>query len=1135
MKQRFSSLDVKVIAQELSHALCTLRLANIYDLSSRIFLLKLAKPDQRQSLIIDSGFRCHLTSFTRATAAAPSAFVARLRKFLRTRRVTAVSQVGTDRIIELQFSDGQYRLFLEFYAGGNVVLTDKDLMIISLLRMVSEEQEQLRVGLKYSLENRQNYNGIPALTSERISTGLQKHVDKVDGEITAHQKKSKRKPGDALRKALANSLSEFPPMLIDHALRVAAFDPNTPVADVLKDPSLREKLVEALGEAQRIVDSLASSPTCKGYIIAKPAKTASTAAQDSVLGTATGHNLIYEDFHPFRPQHFENNPEITMLEFDGFNKTVDEFFSSIESQKLESRLTEREENAKRKLETARLDHQKRLGGLQQVQELNIRKAQAIEANLQKVQEATAAINALISQGMDWQEIARLIEMEQERHNVVAEMIKLPLKLNENTATLLLSKSTYEDEDDYDGDETGSDVSDSDENLQASSKGPNIPKPAENCLAVDVDLALSPWSNARQYYEQKRFAVVKEQKTLQSSEKALKSTEKKIGADLKRGLKQEKEIMRPQRRAMWFEKFMYFISSEGYLVLGGKDAQQNEILYNRYLKKGDVYIHADLHGAASVIVKNKPGTSESPMPPSTLSQAGTLAVATSSAWDSKAVMSAWWVDAAQVSKIAPTGDFLPTGSFVIRGHKNFLPPAQLLLGFGIMFKVSEESKVRHFKHRIQDPVGLTPSEFATDAENEENDQDDADGMEVQAEGQHVEADDDENQELRHSQDANGAESNSGDDSEHNENSDTVRENPLQPTGGRHSALDPPHLANDVLARDLRTESNQETSSESSDEDNKSEQRGHTLCTENVFANDDQKRHLSTKERRVLRKGPLPSMTDPAEAAPTSMDSEGNANPAQSSNPSIQPDAKSLQPRIRGKHGKHQKLKTKYANQDEEDRALAMRLLGSAAAEEKATGDAAAKADKEKELAAQKERRRKQHALAAEKGKEAEELRQLSFEEGIEKLDDNELEELGDIDAFVGAPLPGDEILDALVVCGPWDAIGGRYKWRVKLQPGATKKGKAVREILGKWTGMVTDREKKKRPGSGEGNEVMLEEEKVRIREGELIKAIREPEIIGVVPVGKVRVVMGPGEAGNKGKGGGGAGKGKRGGKGSKKQR
>ena len=116
------------------------------------------------------------------------------------------------------------RLFLEFYAGGNIVLTDRDLGIISLFRIVAEEREQLRVGLKYSLENRQNYHGVPALTSERISAGLQKAVSKVDGEITA-PKKSKKRPGDALRKALANSLNEFPPMLIDRTYFRSAYFP----------------------------------------------------------------------------------------------------------------------------------------------------------------------------------------------------------------------------------------------------------------------------------------------------------------------------------------------------------------------------------------------------------------------------------------------------------------------------------------------------------------------------------------------------------------------------------------------------------------------------------------------------------------------------------------------------------------------------------------------------------------------------------------------------------------------------------------------------------------------------------------------------------------------------------------------
>ncbi len=105
-----------MIAHELNSSLVSLRLSNIYDLSSKIFLLKLAKPDDKKQVVIDTGFRCHLTDFARTTAAAPSGFVSRLRKLLKTRRVTRVSQIGTDRIIEFQFNEGQYRLYLEFFA-----------------------------------------------------------------------------------------------------------------------------------------------------------------------------------------------------------------------------------------------------------------------------------------------------------------------------------------------------------------------------------------------------------------------------------------------------------------------------------------------------------------------------------------------------------------------------------------------------------------------------------------------------------------------------------------------------------------------------------------------------------------------------------------------------------------------------------------------------------------------------------------------------------------------------------------------------------------------------------------------------------------------------------------------------------
>ena len=84
------------------------------------------------------------------------------------------------------------------------------------------------------------------------------------------------------------------------------------------------------------------------------------------------------------------------------------------------------------------------------------------------------------------------------------------------------------------------------------------------------------------------------------------------------------------QVMWFEKFDWFISSEDILVLAGRDAQQNELLVKKYLKRGDAYVHADLHGAASCVVKN-PSKTGDPIPATTLAQAGAMTTCRSAAW------------------------------------------------------------------------------------------------------------------------------------------------------------------------------------------------------------------------------------------------------------------------------------------------------------------------------------------------------------------------------------------------------------------------------------------------------------------------------------------------------------------------
>ncbi|KAI3392183.1 hypothetical protein diail_6101 [Diaporthe ilicicola] len=1104
MKQRFSSLDVKAITNELSQALVGLRLANIYDISSKKFLLKFAISGKKEQLIVDSGFRLHTTEFTRPTAAAPSAFTSRLRKFLKTRRCTSLSQIGTDRIIELQFSDGSYRLFLEFFASGNVILTDADLKILALLRTVheGEAQEPQRVGLTYTLENRQNYGGVPPLTKERVREALQKSVAKVEA-ADASKKKPKRKVGDELRRGLATTIEELPPIVVDHAFEATGFEPTTKPADVLESETLFDALFKSLEEARKIVDDITGSTNCKGYIIAKIREPKADESMQPQGDKPPG--LLYEDFQPFVPQKFGKDNTYTILTFDNYNKTVDEFFSSIEGQKLESRLNDKEAAAKRKLEAVREIQEQKVEGLKQAQILNMRKAGALEANVDRVQEAMDAVNGLIAQGMDWVTVGKLIEREQKRRNPVAQIIKIPLNLEQNLMTLLLAEEDEEEDIDKDSAYTSEDESDDEGDK---------PKKADTKLSIEINLGLSPYANAREYYDQRRTAAEKEQKTVGHSVMALKSAEKKIAEDLKKGLKQEKPVLHQLRRQSWFEKFIWFISSDGYLVLGGRDAMQNEMLYKKYLRKGDIYVHADMHGAASVIVKNNPATPDAPIPPSTLSQAGSMSVCSSNAWDSKAGMGAWWVNAEQVSKSAPAGEYLPSGSFMVRGNKNYLPPQPLILGFGFLFRISEESKGNHVKHRLLDAESL-PSENTQEVQNHEaelaeevadlqreaaqhgqDDKDDSDGG----------LDDNEESQRQNPLQMDGEDgSNSGDDLDDRTDDDDhidydvdhVKDNvdkisleepaelmmsgALAADGGEHE---------DPFANDVNGVKNNEGEGDPADEDNESE-----------TATD------------------LPTEASKASIATASKENNGLKQKSA--------------PAKRGKKNKQKKIAAKYKDQDEEDRAMHEELIGATKGREKAEAEAKAKAERLAAEEARRERRKIAQQKQQKKVAEHEEIRKLMLDEGIEMLDDSEEQASTPLDSLVGTALPGDEIVEVVPMCAPWAAMA-KCKYKVKIQPGATKKGKALKDILERWR---IEAGKK-----GTVDEHSRDSERMWPREVELIKTVKPEEANNVVPVGKLTVMM-SGGAGGKGGGGGGAkgakgggnqSKGGKGGKGGKKK-
>lgn len=1116
----------QVTAHELSQSLVGLRLANIYDISSKKLLLKFAVSGKKEQLLIDSGFRTHLTDFTRATASAPSAFTARLRKFLKTRRCTSITQIGTDRIIELQFSDGAYHLYLEFFAAGNVILTDADSKILAILRNVAqgEGQESQRIGLNYSLQNRQNYGGVPPLTRDRVRSALETSVKKAEAAEASSKKKQKRKPGDELRRGLATTLEEFPPIVVDHAFAVTGFEPASKPAEVLQDEALFESLFSALEEARNIVENVTSSATCKGYIIAKRRE---SKEQDAAAPQADKpQSLLYEDFQPFLPRRYEKDADYTVLTYDNFNKTIDEFFSSLEGQKLEGRLNEREEAAKRKLEAVKQIQEQKVEGLKQAQMLNLRKAGALEANVDRVSEAMDAVNGLISQGMDWVNIGKLIEREQKRKNPVAEIIHLPLNLEQNTITLLLAEEdaeeTYTDESDDTSSEEDSDAEDGD-------KGKSV----DARLAIEINLGLTPFANAREYYDQKKVAAVKAQKTVEHSATALKSAEKKIAQDLKKNLKGEKPALQLTRRQMWFEKFLWFISSDGYLVVGGRDAGTNEMLYKKHLRKGDVYVHADMHGASSVIIKNNPKTPDAPIPPSTLAQAGSLSVCSSNAWDSKAGMGAWWVHADQVSKSAPTGEYLPTGSFMVRGHKNILTPQPLVMGFGFMFKISEETKAHHVKHRLQE-ADDAQTENATRQAMDTSDAETGEEKDVLA-ANAIEHSLTSSEEHKDAQDLADHESDDGEFADQHDDAEAPRrQNPLQITTDLDEDEGNDHVQDDVEDVDSDTDHVKDDLRQLSIGESVEAMMSGALET-------DAGHEQGAAKNTVVDKA---AQAD-ANAGESEDDDSETATEAPTEAPTISTAAISHQasdngsggsathksaPNKRGRRAKQKKIAAKYKDQDEEDRAMHEQLIGAAKGREKAEADAKAKVAKQAEEDARRERRKQAIEKQKKKLAEHEAVRRRMLDEGLAALDDEEdVEDAAatPLDALVGWPHVGDEILEIIPVCAPWTAMG-KCKYKVKIQPGSTKKGKAIKEILERWK-IATG-------GKGNVDETAGDRERMWPREVELMKALKPEEAHNVVPVGKMTVVMSGGTAGGKSGGGkgGGQGKGGRGGKGSKKK-
>jgi len=199
----------------------------------------------------------------------------------------------------------------------------------------------------------------------------------------------------------------------------------------------------------------------------------------------------------------------------------------------------------------------------------------------------------------------------------------------------------------------------------------------NGRSIPLEIKMSAQENAGRFYELSKEYERKAKRIMSILNEKKKELEK-VSKTIAEGI--IKERLKVRRKTRWFEKFHWFITSDGHIVIGGRDFKQNEMIVRKYLSDNDIFMHADIHGAPAVVLKVN---DKEELDENIIMEVAQFAAAYSRAW--KLGMSAidvYWVRGSQVSKSPPHGEYLPKGAFMVRGKRNYIKGVPLVLDIGL---------------------------------------------------------------------------------------------------------------------------------------------------------------------------------------------------------------------------------------------------------------------------------------------------------------------------------------------------------------------------------------------------------------------------------------------------------------------
>ena len=312
---------------------------------------------------MESGIRFHTTKFSRVKNDLPSPFAMKLRKYIRTKRLEHIGQVGKDRVIDFKFGSGEAtnHILLELYAIGNIVLTDGNYEILALLRSHQFDEEiAVQIGniypIAFTTQDIDSKLSIIPSSREFLDLLIAKENEwnmkqSNDDEVQDVQKQNKKQSQKKKQKLTLKQfllmkdchLSHFGPEILDHCIVLSGLKPSKRISELIEeirnDNMILMKLFDSLLEAPNILHVL-DVPGQRGYIICKnELNNKDTVASDmniisevkdvTDINMNTNTNTNTLEYIEFIPYLFKQHDSSMNISFNSFDEAVDEYFCKV--------------------------------------------------------------------------------------------------------------------------------------------------------------------------------------------------------------------------------------------------------------------------------------------------------------------------------------------------------------------------------------------------------------------------------------------------------------------------------------------------------------------------------------------------------------------------------------------------------------------------------------------------------------------------------------------------------------------------------------------------------------------------------------------------------------------------------------